>query len=120
MGALTRLHTTHTQTHTHTLHTHFAFSTLAAAATEDDHIWPWDSHGKRRPGLRKRGENAGEIVTVCFTWAFAQKAKTIDPLESQVCFHVRGPKARGGTGGKQRGQIATERWQNTTSVDISI
>lgn len=44
----------------------------------------------------REGGRKIEIVTVCFTWAFHSAAKTIAPLESQISFHVRGPKARGG------------------------
>ena len=96
MGAVTRLHT-HTLAYTYT---HSAFSALvAAAATEDDHIWPWDSHGKRRAGLRKRGEKCRRDCNCMFHLGFRSAAKTIAPLESQISFHVRGPKARGGTEG---------------------
>lgn len=42
------------------------------------------------------GENAGEIVTVCFTWAFAQQPKQQPHLRAKFV-SMRGPKARGGT-----------------------
>lgn len=88
---------THTNTRTHT-HTAFAFNVVAAApaATEDNHIWPWDSHGKRTPGLWKRGKNARQDCNCMFHLGFHSAAKTIAAFESQVCFNVRGLKARGG------------------------
>lgn len=50
---------------------------------------------------------------------FAQQPKQWPHLRGQISFHVRGPKAGEERGG-QRGQIATQQQQNTTSVDISI
>lgn len=81
--------------------------------------FPW----KKKTRIEEEGEKKCRRDFDCmFHLGFRSAAKTIAPLESQISFHVRGPKARGGTrgGGRQRGQIATERWQNTTSVDISI
>lgn len=49
---------------------------------------------------------------------FAQQPKQWLHLRGQISFHVRGLKA--GEEGGQRGQIATQQQQNTTSVDISI
>lgn len=72
----------------------------ASTAAQNDHIWLWDSHGKR-PGLKQRGKKSREIVTIHFSLCSA--AKTIALLESQVCFHelllsvVHGERGHEGT-----------------------
>lgn len=94
-------------------HFHSACSAAAAAAAaaRDGHIWLWDSRGKRSPGLRKRGGNRRRDRHCMFRSA----AKTIAALES----HVRGvPKASEGAGGRQRGQMAVQKWQIATLLTV--
>lgn len=76
--------------------------------------FPW----KKKTRIVEEGEKCRQDSYCMFHLGFRSAAKTIAPLESQVCFHVRGPKARGGTEG--RGREVRESWRDTTSVDISI
>lgn len=63
-----------------------AAATAAATTTEDNHIWLWDSHGKRRPGSRKRWGGWGYRQDC--NCMFHLAAKTIAVLESQISFHA--------------------------------
>lgn len=49
-----------------------------------------------------------------FHLGFRSTAKTIAALESQISFHVRGPKASECAEGRQRGQMAVQKWQKAT------
>lgn len=51
-----------------------------------------------------------------FHLGFGSGAKTIAALEGQMSFHVRGPRASEGAGGRQRGQMAVQKQQKATLV----
>lgn len=93
-----------THSHTHA-QTHNVFSTLtaAAAATEDNHIRPWDSHGKKEDLDWGRGseKNKCQRESNCtFHSSFSWAVTTIEPLQSALCFHV------GGAGSNSNGEMA--------------
>lgn len=55
--------------------------------------FPW----KKKTGIEEEGEKKCRRDCDCmFHLGFRSAAKTIAPLEGQISFHVRGPKARGG------------------------
>lgn len=57
--------------------------------------FPW----KKKTRIEEEGGKCRRDCNCMFHLGFRSAAKTIAPLESQISFHVRGPKARGGTEG---------------------
>lgn len=70
--------------------------------------FPW----KKKTRIEEEGEKKCRQDCNCmFHLGFHSAAKTIAPLERQISFHVRGPKARGGHRGG-RGREVRQLWRD--------
>lgn len=73
--------------------------------------FPW----KKKARIEEEGGKGQADCNCTFHLGLRWAAKTIAPLESQVCFHARSPEERGGTrrGAAERSDSHGDGQQNT-------